>query len=544
MKFHLYPTIKVRIVLLLLANYSFAAGQSIFKMSAPKEGHIPAAFSRRGGSEVHFKMAQNNQYILAHTDKEAKVWKMPEGILVYRHQMDQNLGSVAWSVIKSVNITSDGKYVYTSGGTQSDLVLFAASLETGMELQNGPVLDSLKAGTYQMVRGVRSKDEVPPAMFANLQNTPSLILPPRPYKYDDLGGTEGIEFLVVVQDKTTPGAFLIVSEWEYCQGGKWLQAATKKMGDDFKEYRKMQKKKWNCQLKDYHISRYFPATGSGEYIGKIIPGVEQVDYTRIESVYPSPFGDVVVVRFQGADSLAIYSVRGVPLWSTPTGEKWKFDHWDDQGNLMIRILGEGLKYHYSPTNTFSLRRPFTGALIKEYQLAKPAIFCEIIDEWGMLVDIQYSEDDFTIGLYSIEDGRRMIALTDAEGAAKFSKAYQNEAEVIKRQYEANVAANERAYVTMQEAHRQARLASYAAEKEKLAANAAASAEHAKYFEKCSKCAGTGGEYVEDFYITYSSTLLGESKFYTTSQVNATKHISPYKKFQSCTRCWGKGEIRR
>jgi hypothetical protein len=529
-----------RLLATILCSAAITTSQAqLIGVATPTGAHVPAALGGLPGAEVKFWVAQNGQYAVAHTSKEARVWRLPEGELVYRFQQGSNLGSVAWNVIKDVTVTEDGRYVYASGGSWNEHVLAPVDLSSGKALSAGPTLDSLKSGLYQMRLGARNFLELERKLQSTLtEPTSSPILQKRPYDYDYPKFIEGIRIEDAVRDASMPGSTLICFQQEYCQGGKWLKKALEKAGQDYKWHKKIVDNTGDCQLEDMHVVRYTPGSNKVEYLGPGVPGVERIDYKDINELHLSPFGDVVAVEFQNDyDNFHIYSLSGQELWTMAATDFLSFD---DRGNVLLRRKEAGKVL-------VSKYKPLSGTEVLSYELPASMPDLRIIDGWGMAANIQKASDgNISISLHDQTTGRMMLALTDAEAAKSFTAQYANEVETLAREREERIRRNEEAWQRHQEQSQKAAAAANARETERYAANAAAAAEHAKYYQFCSKCGGSGGTYEQDYYTTNRTEVIAGGAHVGWQSVRTTtvKNYSPYKKFVPCTRCWGKGEVRK
>ena len=179
-----------------LCSGSLQAQRSI-QVAPPKESApLPVAFAGEKISGFGMDISEDGQYLLAHSLREAKVWKLPEGELIYRYQAGSSKGdkngvySQRFSYQPLV-ITHDGKYVFVSanGGPQA---LEAAELLTGELVPDGLLLDSLKAGKYKQA----------PALLRFAVKTDAL---PVPRDFNNGGREEPASVSGIAQDIQHPG---------------------------------------------------------------------------------------------------------------------------------------------------------------------------------------------------------------------------------------------------------------------------------------------------------------------------------------------------
>ncbi|SES72213.1 hypothetical protein [Hymenobacter actinosclerus] len=499
--------------------------QIITAVAPPNEsGPLPVAFAGEQTSGIRMDISDDGQYLLASTMREAKVWKLPEGTLIYRYQSgsgkeDKNgVFSQRFSA-QPLFITDDGKYLFLSknGMRQASE---AVELASGERVPNGPLLDSLKAGKYRQTTTLLDLSVEKTAL-------------PVPRDFDNGGRLEPAGLVGVAPDIQHPGEAIVCFRQEYCGSKNWIKEKTKY---SVKELRALQKERRHCQFYDYHIARYNLATGKATHLATLPYGVEQIDYYKMLAT-PSPFGDVVYVNVlpfkdQQGTPQAVVTTEGKELWRIGADEQGReFQRFDNYGNLV---------FHQTDTKgivSVITLRPENGVEVSRYILPAGVAYLQLIAQWDMYTVARQNVDgNWTIALYSITDGTRMAMLTDEAGALAFAKKYRQQVDAEATAYQNILRAREQAW--------QNNVRAAAAYKQEVAANTAA---HAKNFMPCPKCDGMGYSAKSGYSPGSSKTTTGVQVVngrYTNVATTTTTAGGSYTSYEMCPVCKGRREVPR
>jgi hypothetical protein len=517
----------------LLSFLNFVANaQEVITVAPPIRQQIPAAFAREREEPVYFRITDDGQYALASTVREAKAWKMPTGELVYSFQSGSLPGDrngVYSQQLKNIFVTQDSKYMYPTEYPWKGRALTAISLPSGKTVPDGPLLDSLKNGNYEKKF---DKSEYPDykeqdAIFAIKRD------------FNNGGKAEGIKTIGKVSDLSHPGETIVYFKQQYCGSKDWIKSST---NYKVSELRDLQKKNNHCQFYDNHMARYNPATKKAVYIGKLLEGVEKIEYSRISEATVSPFGEVVHFFISkkypiGGDTF--FSLEGKELWNLDfENNEGEWKGFDNNGNAIFTKLSSNGQV------VMSVHEPLTGVVIKNYELPVDFPKLKLIPQWNMYADVQRTDDvTYSIGIHDMKTGKLIIALSDKVGTDAFSKRYNAEANALQAQMQANIRANQESWDNhiRQESER-------AAEQREKAI--AAATEHAKHFMTCPKCKGVG-YFGESGYSTGSTkttdggtvrnTITGEISNRTTTTTTAA---GTYSNYWACSQCQGRREVPR
>lgn len=501
-------------------------GAQTIQVAAPASVKIPSAFGGQAGTNIRFRIEQNGQYAIACSDKEGRIWKLPEGILIYRFQQTQNLGSVAWNVLRDVTITPDGRFAFASGTSWNENIIAPVDLTTGKAVGPGRTLDSLKSGAYQMRLGARNMRELEWNLQLGLSNK---LVRKRDYEPLTSKVTETMSTQDLVRDAQNPGSIIICFMQQYCRGGRWLKDNVDKLGESYKEHRQDVEKHNHCQLMDMHVVRFNPANGESTYLGPGVPGVQGIDYGRLNEVHVSPYGDVVAVEFQQHyDTFHIYSVAGQKLWSVVAKDVLGFD---DRGNVIVRKKAGN-------EVIVSKHKPFTGVEVMAYKLPASYPDLRILDNWGMAANIQKADEgNMGISLHDIHTGRMMAALVDPDAAKAFSARYKAEAEEAARREAEAIRANRLAWERAQKESEEAEEAAAKQEAVRYAARKETT------YVTCYACSGKGYNKVT---VRSYSQVGGVGTIGSTGYVDwqrapsSIEHTST--EYRKCQMCSGTGQV--
>ena len=516
--------------LLLLLGFS-AQAQEIIQIAPPMQNPLPAAFAYQQNSGIDFSVSEDGQYVMASTVREGKAWKLPTGELVYRFQTGQpgSGHSVFTQRIGGIYMTDDGKFIYPSLNSNEDASFTVFDVEKGKIIGKSPLVDSLQMGTYQ----TRVSLTQAPAN-ADLEKVLGVKR-----DFNNGGRAEGVEIVSLTADLSHPGETIIVFKQQYCGSKEWIKANTEY---SVKELRKLQKERNHCQYYDVHVARYNPATGKAVYIGKALDRVGLFGGGGFLFDPVSPYGDLIHAIEKGYH--AARTLDGRELWRVDDDSNCTFMKFDNSGNI---VLHEQESKDDASINTYN---KFDGKIITRYKFPtgsqnwmKDYPKLKLIEQWGMYAVIdQKGENPMTMGLYNINDGKFVVALTDQEGAERYSKQYNKTLSDYNAQTAANIKANQEAWdkYILREAVRAEEI------RKKVIA---AAAEHSKHFMTCPKCKGIGyfssGGYSpgssKTTEGTVRNTITGEISTRTTT---TTTTGGAYTNYEACSYCKGRREVSR
>ncbi len=521
--------ISAMLLLLSLSAYS----QEIIQIAPPVVSPLPGAFAYFANSGISFSISEDGQYVMASTVREGKAWKLPTGELVYRFQTGQagSGHSVFSQRVEGIYMTDDGKFIYPSLNSNKDASFTVFDVEAGKIIGKNPLVDSIQLETYQkrisLVK-VPANDDLISVLGVKRD-------------FDNGGRIEGVKIISRTADLSHPGETIILYKQEYCGSKAWIKSVEPIIHYSVKELRAKQKKNNHCQYYDTHIARYNPATGKAVYIGNLLKGVEQIDYS-VPSIAVSPYGDLIH-RF-GRDYHAAYSLEGRELWRVEDNSGKEFMKFDNSGNIVLREQEDASNVSINTYNKLD------GKIITSYKFPAgsqkytsdyPKL--KLIEQWGMYAIIdQKGENSMTIGLYNINDGKFVVALTDQEGAERYSKQYNKSLDDYNAQTQANIKANQDAWdnYIKREAVRAEEI------RKKVIAE---SAEHAKYFMTCPKCNGIGYFSKSGYSPGSSKTTEGTVRNTITGEISTrvtttTTTGGAYTDYEVCHYCKGRREVSR
>ena len=495
--------------------------QKTIVVAQPVVTNVPAAF---GGvvndADVKLSVTNDGRFALAYTDHEAKAWKLPEGELIYRYQNAKDR-------IKGMFLTTDGRYLYTTSKRE------AADAETGELLQDGILRDSIVDGTYNIQRDGLTLKTMPLELQSSLSKSGSSPLWVKRPDYDNKDYNEYITLRAMAPDEARPGNYLMVYSQQFYGSRKWIEENLK---TSFKETRQTQKE-GGANQRDFHIASYSAATGKAEYLGKLMDGVEYINYGGVDKINISATDNIVLVSlYKDSVTYHAYSSTGKPLWTTPYIYYNGDLHFDQNGNMVTREQNKNTE------EAIAVRNTETGILLTRYLLPGTPYQMQLIPAWGMMAMVSKTKDgNLAITLHNAETGEQMITLTDNDAAAYFATKYKADAAARLAKEEALAARRSAYWAEVNRLNAEAERAAFIK-------NAAAAADHAKNWQICPKCNGKG-------YFTNYGYSSGSSKTFQTKRRNEytgdeslhweteTKPGGSYSTTVTCSRCHGNREVR-
>ncbi len=523
---------KIILISAMLLLFAVAArAQEIIQIAPPVLSPLPGAFAYFANSGISFSISEDGQYVMASTVREGKAWKLPTGELVYRFQTGQagSGHSVFSQRVEGIYMTDDGKFIYPSLNSNKDASFTVFDVEAGKIIGKNPLVDSIQLYTYQ--------ERVKPAKYPiGEANQAALLTVKR--DFNNGGRVEPVTVAKYTEDLSHPGETIIVYLQEYCGSKDWIKS---KAEYTVKELRAKQQKNNHCQFYDVHIARYNPTTGKAVYIGRALKEPSHYDKNYLY-MNVSPYGDLV--HYSEKDYHAAYTLEGRELWRVADGSNSEFMKFDNSGNIVLR---EQVDASNVSINTYN---KLDGKIITSYKFPAdsqkytsdyPKL--KLIEQWGMYAIIdQKGENPMTIGLYNINDGKFVVALTDQEGAERYSKQYNKSLSDYNAQTQANIKANQDAWDNhiKREAVRAEEI------RKKVIAE---SAEHAKYFMTCPKCNGIGYFSKSGYSPGSSKTTEGTVRNTITGEISTrvtttTTTGGAYTDYEVCHYCKGRREVSR
>jgi len=527
------------------------AAQTITQVAAPKLISVPVTFAKGlagwdPGPKVSF--SADGQYLMAYTELEAKVWRMPEGALIYRFNTalmkdDPNRGLLNYMAC-GIHITSDEKYLYTHGGTGQDYGLMPMDIETGQLLANGRIKDSLRNGSYQYRRELINSNEASVKMREKFKSLK--IVGAQDFNMDD-----NISVYSMIPSADYPGE-VIVAFWRSFTGNK--NFIKEHMTQSVKQVRAAMKSRGNEKFIDIHAARYNPKTNTAVYLGNMMKGVVNADvFEREFYLFLSPIDDIACI--QGVKSLkktaydmgivgspsftTVNSYSGNVLWdpATTLRGQFSFDGFNDFGFPVFKVLNEELvasKFVFEPgTGKVLHRYTFSTALPKRYVHNL---------QWNAVVAVeQLADKSWTLALYDGTTGKHLLSFPDEQASLNVAAAKDAE---IKRHNDYVNAAQKAMHDSWDRQMAENAAASLAFQQQK----AREAADHAANYKPCPLCKGTGVWVNTGVAKAYRKTSYSEGRALDGSRTTI-KHTESstggyWEQRGPCLKCSGRGEVRR
>jgi len=531
----------VSIIILLVTILPGAAFAQTINVVAPKLVAAPVAFADATyGTAPSVYFSSDGRYLLAHTGREAKAWRMPEGELVYRFNTsmmkDDKTRGVLNYAVTGIEITADGKFIYTRGGSGQDFIMIPAYLETGELLEDGLVKDSIKNGLYQFRRGLKNIGEASIRVMNEFYGSTSPLLIKRS---KDGNFDEKLGILGLTASADYPGEIIVCYRQTFCGSRSFINEHLTK---SVKEVREQQFSSNRCQFYDVHASRFNPATNTAVYLGNLLKGFGGVDFRETIKVVPSPLGDVIYVTADAMKTgVAFHSFNspdGKVLWdpSKKLQGNFSFMSFDDFGNVVFRTFNGR-----AVTSEVQLDA-LTGEVLHQYIFSAPLLQNVYNAQWNLNVAVsKTTSGDYGISMYDAVSGEHRLSVNDAEGAAAITA--KTTAEI--NRFNAYVAANQKAMQDSWDLQiaENARYAQAAREK-KIVDDAA----HATAYKPCPLCSGTGVWVNSGVAKAYRKTSYSEGRALDGSRTTIKSTESStggyWEQRGPCLKCHGRGEVRR
>ncbi len=543
---------KCLLFVLLALLPAFAPAQTVTPVAAPQLIPVPTTFGKGlnnsdGGPQVSF--SADGQYLMANTQTEAKVWHLPDGEMIYRFNIALMVGEDPKRQLLNYRagppvITTDGKYLYTYGGTGQDYGMMPMEMETGTMLRKGLTRDSIRNGSYQYARELINSHE---AKIKMLQQFHRLKI----NGADDFEDEDALNVQSMVASTAYPGQ-VIVAFWRGFAGSKSF--ITSNLKESVKQVREVQKRSTANRFYELHAARYNPATNTPVYMGKVLNRIVALDvFNRDFYAALSPVDDIAYLQYTSSPQRKAFSLgpvgsptvatindlNGTPLWvpSATGAGALAFKGFDAFGFPFFDEMKD------DKVLSRQVFEPLTGKLLYKYLFSaalSPRYRYNL--QWNVVVAVEQLEDkNWTVALYDGTTGKHLLSLPDEQEARNASAATDAE---NKRQND-YVNAYQKA---MRESwdRQQAQYAREAREEqEKKRVDAIA---HAKIFRPCDLCSGTG-VWVQSGYVNASrKTSYSKGRSSDGSRATIVTTVSnPGGRWEQrgpCLRCNGRGEVRR
>ena len=539
--------VAVSICVSLLSSYA----QTITQVAAPQLIDVPITFAKgfndwTGVPQVSFSL--DGQYLMANTEQEAKVWGMPEGELIYRFNIammkdDPKRGLMNYRA-GTPTITVDGKYLYTDGGNGQDYGLMPMVMETGELLENGPVKDSLRNGSYQFRREIISSHE---AKLKMLQQFRSLKI----VGAQDFSSDDGLSVQSMVPSSAYPGEVIVAFQRSFKGTNSFIK---ENMNQSVKEVRADMKSRGQERFVDVHAARYNPKTNTAVYMGNMMKGIINADVFEGEfQLFLSSIDDIAYI--QGVKSLkktaynggrvgspyftSINSNDGKVLWdpSTTLQDQFIFDGFNDFGFPVFKALN-----NYFVTSKFVFE-PFTGKVFQRYSFSAPLPEKYVHNiQWNVVVAVEQRADkNWTVALYDGKTGKHLLSLSDEQAALNMATATATEA----KRHDDYINAYQKAMRESWDRQLEEQAAASQALQQKKAED---DATHAANYKPCPECKGTGVWVNSGVAKAYRKTTYSEGRALDGSRTTIKSTESStggyWEQRSPCLKCNGRGEVRR
>lgn len=535
----------------IVASILIGAAQTITEVAAPQLIEVPVTFAKGlggwdNGPKVSF--SADGQYLMAYTELETKVWRMPEGALIYRFSTammkdDPKRGVLNYSAGPAI-ITADGKYLYTHGGSGQDYGMMPMDMKTGELLANGPIKDSLRNGSYQYQRELINSREARNKMLEQFKSLKIVGA-------QDFKAADELSVHCMIPSAAYPGE-IVVAFWRSFTGSNSF--IKDNMTKSVKEVRAEMKSRGNNKFLDIHAARYNPTTNTAVYLGNLMKGVVNADVFEAEFYLSlSPLDDIAYI--QGVRSLAktaytmgrvgspyftsVNSFNGTVLWdpATTLRGQFSFDGFNDFGFPVFKVFNEEL------VASKIVFEPGTGKILHRYTFstALPNRYVHNL-QWNAVVAVeQLSDKSWTVALYDGTTGKHLLSFPDEQASRNIAAATDTE----NKRFNDYVNANQKA---MQESWDRQIAENAAAALAVQQQKAKHAADHAANYKPCPECNGTGVWVNSGIAKAYSKTTYSEGRASDGSAVTIRHTESSnggyWEQRTACLRCSGRGEVHR
>lgn len=539
---------KISILLCLLCCFAQAQNNT---PPIPEQTPLPIAMAAHP-TWVTLLLSPNEEYLTAYSENEVRVWHMPDGELRYRYQsgMSWKNGNyetdamVACKPVGKVQYTPDSKYLTISGVMCGTGFFEAVDLSTGEPLKASPKYDFLKFADKRTYL-----PEIFPALRYDVLKSSYELFVARDYNRSYF---EDIEQLYIIADPNNADRVLVFFR-QYYYGSKAWRKKVAAPALDMKPERLNSDldKGYHLDLHDYHIASVGKTTRDVKFIGTFREGIGGVDFPDEFDLNISADGTYIAYTIDEKKTRwEVALTRSATKWRTPEDKKVSFLSFGDNGTAWFSEFKDNVRSNVrrdlaTGTVLDEIKLPVlqTSTNGNEYSQLEKYLW---VPKWGMLAVLRptgtgmLNTDHSTLALHNINTGKVMLPLIDADAAEAFSKSSGEAAARFKAEKEERIKAY---YASLEEWRKREEginEQSAKAQKAQYARDAAAAANHSMNWQTCPKCNGEKGEW---YYTptstrkkTYSGTLYDEYTVTTSS--------SKYGKWINCTKCWGKGEIRK
>ncbi len=512
-----------------------------------------------------FKVSADGEYLMAGTNKEVRCWKMPEGELIYRYQAGRERKGETFSINSAVmNCTVVNSFAFIRNSTHLRIQGTSCG-KAFMEIAALPDGELIKSGTVYSTAATAVPDNSTSNMTREAINQmavfPSTLSSP------------------VAKDcykKQANSVYIYNTLAHPDEAGKQMIVYGEQFDCPEEHYKsRMQKEEYKSQVLWKDKPGYSPSHFK-MYLGWVnIDGGEAkrtvqlgTDYWHAGSLdyfkgYLAPNGENAVItgtRLKGMNlpnAIYAFDKTGKALWQTPATADYEFFRFATYNNVWAIETGINEQSGKKAYVQFEME---TGREIDRLYYPREHASHAFIPAWKLVAlarnsELANAEKTSIISVHNAGNGGLVAVFTDPEAVNAFAGIYNKEQQRMKKEDEDR----EREKQRWAEQQRQWNLA---AKERKRQADAAAAAKYAteyqpnadtrttaastedKVWKTCPLCGGSGGE--KRTRTTYSGAPRQVYNGFggKTTFIDKSKPLYTDTKFEQCTRCWGKGKVKR